>query len=73
MECITSLTNHRVKEVVLYVGKAKERRRADVYVVEGTKMFMEAQTQELSEVFVSEQLLARADEELKVNCNLVVS
>lgn len=66
MECITSLTNHRVKDVVLYVGKAKERRRADVYVVEGTKMFMEAQTQELSEVFVSEQLLARADEELLV-------
>lgn len=63
MEHITSLTNQRVKEVVLYVGKAKERKKADVYVVEGSKMFMEAQTEDLVEVFVSEQFLAKAGEE----------
>lgn len=56
MERITSVSNSRIKEVALLSAKAKERRKADVYVVEGRKMFLEAPEEELQQVFVADSL-----------------
>lgn len=51
---ITSSSNQRIKQVIQWQSKAKERRRDKVFVVEGVKMYMEAPTEWISEVYVAE-------------------
>lgn len=61
MERITSLSNNRIKEAALWSAKARERRKADVYLVEGRKMFLEAPEAELQEIFVADSLWERLE------------
>lgn len=63
MERITSLSNNRIKEAALWSAKARERRKADVYLVEGRKMFLEAPEAELQEIFVADSLWERIETE----------
>ncbi|MBO5656761.1 MAG: 23S rRNA (guanosine(2251)-2'-O)-methyltransferase RlmB, partial [Agathobacter sp.] len=51
---ITSTSNPQVKNLTLLVKKAKERKNQGVFVVEGTKMVMEAPTAWVKQVYVSE-------------------
>lgn len=51
---ITSPGNARIKSVVHMRQKAKARREADAYLTEGVKMFLEAPTERIREVYISE-------------------
>ena len=61
---ITSSANPRVKQVVQWQTKAKERRKDGIFLAEGLKMFEEAPKDRIVEVYVSkdveEQLQALA-------------
>ncbi len=51
---ITSSTNRRVKQVIQLQKKARARKEADSFIVEGTKMAMEAPIEKIRQVFLSE-------------------
>lgn len=70
---ITSTSNPRVKQVIQWQTKAKERRRDHVFVVEGPKMFLEAPEHLIREVYVSENFDARelSDKLDRVGCETV--
>lgn len=53
---ITSAGNARVKQIVQWQNKAKERKRDGIFLAEGIKMFEEAPHESIVEVFVSENL-----------------
>lgn len=55
---ITAVNNSRIKRLVQYNQKAKARREADIFVVEGRKMFLEAPVSKIREVYVSESFLS---------------
>lgn len=57
---ITSSSNPKVKQVVQWQAKAKERRSAGVFLVEGFKMYEEAPGEDIREVYVSEGALEKA-------------
>ena len=50
---ITSSSNSRLKQLALWQAKAKERRAAGVFLVEGFKMFLEAPEVQIKEVYLS--------------------
>lgn len=56
---IVSVSNPKVKQVVLWQNKARERRKDGVFVAEGVKMFEEAPAAWIQEVYVSQELGAR--------------
>ena len=56
---ITSTSNVRVKQIVQWQTKARERREAGIFLAEGIKMFLEAPTDWIREVYVSEELEGR--------------
>lgn len=56
---ITAASNNRIKRLVQLNQKAKARRADDVFVVEGAKMFLEAPTERIQEVYISESLAAQ--------------
>lgn len=64
---ITSVANSKVKQVVQWQSKAKERREADIFLTEGFKLFREAPSEQIREVYLSEDALekAKADPVLK--------
>lgn len=62
---ITSTTNNRVKRLVALSQKAKARREEDVFIVEGPKMFLEAPRSWIREVYISETLIKKCDDDLK--------
>ena len=72
---ITSATNSRVKRIVALGQKAKFRREEDCFLVEGSKMFLEAPKSWVKEVYISESFLAKCSfrEELQSYCYEVVS
>lgn len=51
---ITSPSNKRIKEIIQLNQKAKARRERNVFIVEGIKMFLEADLEKVEEVYVSE-------------------
>lgn len=51
---ITSVANAKVKQVVQWQTKAKERRKSGIFLAEGIKMFQEAPEDNIVEVYVSE-------------------
>lgn len=51
---ITSAANAKVKQVVQWQSKAKERKKDGVYLVEGFKMYEEAPEDSVLEVYLSE-------------------
>jgi len=53
---ITSVANPRVKQVVLWQNKAKERRKDNIFLAEGVKMFEEAPEGKIREVYLTEEL-----------------
>lgn len=56
---ITATSNKRIKWLVSLSEKAKERRKEQVYLVEGGKMFEEAKEQFIREVYVSESYIEK--------------
>lgn len=53
---ITSAANKGIKNVMLLLSKAKERKKQKAFVAEGIKMFMEAPVSKISRVYISEEL-----------------
>ena len=53
---ITSLANVRVKQIVQWQTKAKERRKDRVFLAEGIKMFEEAPNESILEVYLSQDV-----------------
>lgn len=60
---ITSANNTQVKQVMLLNKKAKERKKQDVFLVEGIKMFCEAPRERLVKTYVSESFLTDREHE----------
>lgn len=54
---ITSSTNSRIKQIVKYGTKAKARKEADVFLVEGLRMFREIPREDLLETYVTEEFI----------------
>lgn len=57
---ITSSSNPRIKQVVQWQTKAKERRKDNVFLVEGFKMYEEAPQEAIREVYLSQNALEKA-------------
>ncbi len=53
---ITSSANPRVKQIVQWQTKAKERRKDGIFLAEGLKMFEEAPLERIVEVYVSKDV-----------------
>lgn len=53
---ITSVANPRVKQVVQWQNKAKERRKDNIFLAEGAKMFEEAPVKSIREVYLTAEL-----------------
>ena len=51
---ITSFSNPRVKQVVQWQTKAKERKKDDIFLAEGIKMYEEAPEASVREVYIIE-------------------
>lgn len=58
---ITSYSNSRVKQVVQWQTKAKERKKDNVFLAEGLKMFEEAPESWIREVYIIEEVRNRLD------------
>ena len=56
---ITSLTNKKIKNLVNLLQKSKSRREQDVFLVEGSKMFLEAEEKQVLEVYVSQSFFEK--------------
>ena len=56
---IASTANPRIKQLVLWQTKAKERRKDGVFVAEGLKMLEEAPEEWIREVYLTEEVLER--------------
>lgn len=56
---ITSSSNPRVKQIIQWQSKARERRSAGIFLTEGFKMFEEAPMESIRQVYVSEEALER--------------
>lgn len=59
---ITSVANGRVKQIVQWQTKAKERRKDDVFLAEGIKMFEEAPEEIILEVYLSADIEEKCKE-----------
>lgn len=59
---ITSVANGKVKQIVQWQTKAKERRKDGIFLAEGIKMFEEAPEISIREVFVSAELTGKLRE-----------
>ena len=69
---ISSTTNSKVKHLVALIHKSKARAEAQCFVAEGTRMFCEAPTDWMKEVYVSESFLRRCErnENAEIRCIL---
>lgn len=54
---ITSTSNPRIKQIVQWQTKAKQRRQDDIFLAEGLKMFEEAPPELIREVYLTQSLL----------------
>ncbi len=66
---ITSSANKKIKQVVQWQTKAKERKKDNVYLVEGFKMYEEAPEESILEVYVSEDALQKLSDSMKSKLN----
>lgn len=60
---ISSTSNSKVKQVVAWQTKAKERKKDDIFIVEGVRMFEEAPYEWISQVYVSSKCLVNLQQE----------
>lgn len=67
---ITSSSNPRIKQVIQWQTKTKERREAGIFLTEGFKMYEEAPVRDIREVFLSESALERCRSEEKLSAKL---
>lgn len=58
---ITSVANQKVKQVVAWQTKAKERKKDNIFLVEGLKMFEEAPEKSIKEVYIEESLFEKLE------------
>ena len=58
---LTSLNNPRIKQAAELVKKAKARKKEDVFVVEGIKMFQEVPLERIKECFVTEAFFEKCE------------
>lgn len=63
---ITSVTNPKVKQVVQWQTKAKERRKDEVFLAEGFKMYGEAPADWVQEVYLAQSAQAKAREDINI-------
>lgn len=56
---ISSASNPKIKHVSQLISSKKERNSSNTYVIEGTKMFLEAPVEEIKEVYISENFYER--------------
>lgn len=62
---ITSLSNAAVKRIVLLQSKEKSRREEGLFIAEGVRMFMEAPTNRIDQVYVTQYFLDRMAENVR--------
>ena len=55
---IKVITNKQVKELVTWNRKSKARKEDGVFLVEGSKMFLEAPNERIRNIYVSESFFA---------------
>ena len=55
---ITSTNNAQVKQIIQLSRKSRERKKQDVFLVEGVKMFREAPRERLVKTYVSENFVS---------------
>ena len=60
---ITSNSNPKVKKLLTWQKKRKEREEDGIYIVEGLRMFVEAPQDKVREVYVSESFYKKKREE----------
>ena len=60
---ITSVANPRVKQVVQWQTKAKERKKDNIFLAEGIKMYEEAPEESVREVYVIEETLKKMQQD----------
>lgn len=58
---ITSMANQQMKHLTLLMKKAKERKKEQVFVTEGIKMFTEAPKESVTAVYVAESFLKKEE------------
>mgnify|MGYP006062644999 FL=1 len=56
---ITSVNNPKIKHVAALISSKKERMSVSSFVAEGTKMFLEADSSKITEVYISESFYER--------------
>ena len=61
---ITSVANPRVKQVVQWKTKAKERKKDNIFLAEGIKMYEEAPEESVREVYVIEETLKKIQQDI---------
>ena len=61
---ITSVANPRVKQVVQWQTKAKERKKDNIFLAEGIKMYEEAPEESVREVYVIEETLKKIQQDI---------
>lgn len=64
---ITSNSNAKVKQLLLWQKKRKAREEAGIYLVEGLRMFVEAPEAKVREVYVSETFYQKRNAELNLD------
>jgi len=62
---LSSTSNPKVKQVVNWQNKAKDRRRDGIFLVEGIKMFLEAPVDSIREVYISSALLEKCKKNME--------
>lgn len=69
---ITSTSNGKIKNIIKYQKSARERRKADVFLVEGLRMCLEIPKERILETYVTESFYGKNDSWLKhMECELV--
>ena len=58
---ITSNSNPKVKQIIQWQSKSKERRNAGIFLAEGYKMFEEAPEESIQQIFISADALDKLD------------
>ncbi len=61
---ITSITNAAVKRIVLLQSRDRARRDEGMFITEGVRMFMEIPSERLDSVYVTEDFLGHASQEV---------
>lgn len=61
---ITSTANAQVKQILQWQKKGRARKKDDIFIVEGWRMWKEAPKERIEKVFVSESFLEKRKEEM---------